>query len=342
MPHVFTRTVSDPDQGPASSSHSGHVAAARWSRAELELERDGGMGAWGGGTGGHAPAVQSRPRRPPRVPADTRAPTSSPSLCRKLLPKTTQVAGWTPPPSWPPGRALRRRRGPRPGAAAHGPRGRPASHLTPCPSQRPTRPPSTPRVHRTSAGKPTWGRWGPLPRPWGPLTSRGSKCRLVLYRKRKSGSMRVCGFPGPQINKTTSAGTQQPALCWPRAERSVLARVLPPPSSWARGRAPRRTRLGDFSRGTESKGQVAQARTWRPQALHSDPLCLPPPTVTACGVRPAVLTARAGSWPRVVCGQNHRPRLSGFPVTPTLDFKIQMHRRLLGTRRLPEASERAP
>lgn len=256
MPHVFTRTVSDPDQGPASSSHSGHVAAARWSRAELELERDGGMGAWGGGTGGHAPAVQSRPRRPPRVPADTRAPTSSPSLCRKLLPKTTQVAGWTPPPSWPPGRALRRRRGPRPGAAAHGPRGRPASHLTPCPSQRPTRPPSTPRVRRTSAGKPTWGRWGPLPRPWGPLTSRGSKCRLVLYRKRKSGSMRVCGFPGPQINKTTSAGTQQPALCWPRAERSVLARVLPPPSSWARGRAPRRTRLGDFSRGTESKGQV--------------------------------------------------------------------------------------
>lgn len=63
MPHVFTRTVSDPDQGPASSSHSGHVAAARWSRAELELERDGGMGAWGGGTGRPRPgrAVPSSP-----------------------------------------------------------------------------------------------------------------------------------------------------------------------------------------------------------------------------------------------------------------------------------------
>lgn len=34
---------------------------------------------------------------------------------------------------------------------------------------------------------------------------------------------------------------------------------------------------------------------------------------------------------RVVCGQNHRPRLSAVPVTPASDFKSQTHRRLLGT-----------
>lgn len=34
---------------------------------------------------------------------------------------------------------------------------------------------------------------------------------------------------------------------------------------------------------------------------------------------------------RVVCGQNHRPRLSALPVTPASDFKSQTLRRLLGT-----------